>query len=217
MPDRIRTSWRCAQRRRRVIGRLAGAIGAMASSPAGAAEQPALALHELVLDAHRGIAQHEIAFLALTTGVVLFAVVTAIMLVRARGRAARVEAWARDQNARLREEIDRANALLLSEPQIVIDWPAGSDQPSIAGDPALIGLAGAQQLLGIASWLGAGKAAVMERAVEALRARGEPVSMTLTPLGGPPMAPQGRAGGGHAVLRLKEAGGIKRAHVELLT
>ena len=61
MPDRIRTSWRCAQRRRRVIGRLAGAIGAMASSPAGAAEQPALALHELVLDAHRGIAQMVVA------------------------------------------------------------------------------------------------------------------------------------------------------------
>ncbi len=200
MPDRIRTSWRCAQRRRRVIGRLAGAIGAMASSPAGAAEQPALALHELVLDAHRGIAQHEIAFLALTTGVVLFAVVTAIMLVRARGRATRVEAWARDQNARLREEIDRANALLLSEPQIVIDWPAGSDEPSIAGDPALIGLSGPQQLLVFDSWLESGKAAVMERAVEALRARGEPFSMTLSTLGGHPIEAQGRAVGGHAVV-----------------
>ncbi len=208
MPDRIRTSWRCAQRRRRVIGRLAGAIGAMASSPAGAAEQPALALHELVLD--------EIAFLALTTGVVLFAVVTAIMLVRARGRATRVEAWARDQNARLREEIDRANALLLSEPQIVIDWPAGSDEPSIAGDPALIGLSGPQQLLVFDSWLESGKAAVMGRAVEALRARGEPFSMTLSTLGGHPIEAQGRAVGGHAVLRLKEAGGIKREVVELL-
>jgi len=216
MPDRIRTSWRCAQRRRRVIGRLAGAIGAMASSPASAVEQPALALHELMLDAHRGIAQHEIAFLALTTGVVLFAVVTAIMLVRARGRAARVEAWARDQNARLREEIDRANALLLSEPQIVIDWPAGSDEPSIAGDPAIIGLSGPQQLLVFGGWLEAGKAAVMERAVEALRARGEPFSMTLSTLGGHPIDVQGRAVGGHAVLRLKEAGGIKREVVELL-
>jgi signal transduction histidine kinase len=216
MPDRIRTSWCCAQRHRGIIGRLAGAIGAMASSPAGAADQPALALHELVLDAHRGIAQHEIAFLALTTGVVLFAVVTAITLVRARGRAARVEAWARDQNARLREEIDRANALLLSEPQIVIDWPAGSDEPSIAGDPALIGLSGPQQLLVFGSWLEAGKAAVMERAVGALRARGEPFSMTLSTLGGHPIEAQGRAVGGHAMLRLKEAGGIKREVVELL-
>src|SRR5260370_21244221 len=171
MPDRIRASWRCAQRRRRVIGRLAGAIGAMASSPAGAAEQPALALHELMLDTHRGIAQHEIAFLALTTGVVLFAVVTAIMLVCARTRAARVEAWARDQNARLREEIDRANALLLSEPQIVIDWPAGSDYPSLAADPSLIGLSRPHQLLVFASWLESRQAAVMERAVEALAGR----------------------------------------------
>src|SRR5260370_35411282 len=100
---------------------------------------------------------------------------------------------------------------------MVMGGAAGPDEPSSAGDPALIGLSGPQQLLVFDSWLESGKAAVMERAVEALRARGEPFSMTLSTVGGHPMAPQGRAGGGHAVLRLKEAGGIKRAHVELLT
>jgi len=54
------------------------------------------------------------------------------------------------------------------------------------------------------------------RAVEALRARGEPFSMSLTTLAGHPIEAQGRALGGHAVLRLKDAGGIKRELVELL-
>src|SRR5215469_15309306 len=97
MPDQIRTSWHCLRRCRRAIGRSAGAIGALAASPAGAAERFALGLrglYELALNAHRGIAQHEIVALALISGVALFAVATSIMLVRARRRAARLEAWA---------------------------------------------------------------------------------------------------------------------------
>ena len=56
----------------------------------------------------------------------------------------------------------------------------------------------------------------MERAVEALRARGEAFSMTLTTLAGHPIEAQGRAIGGRAVLRLKDASGIKRELVELV-
>src|ERR1700722_14352882 len=62
-----------------------------------AAEQPSLALQELVLTAHRSVDQHTIAFLALIVGVVLFAVVTAIMLVRSRARFSRLEGWSRDE------------------------------------------------------------------------------------------------------------------------
>jgi signal transduction histidine kinase len=65
-------------------------------------------------------------------------------------------------------------------------------------------------------WLESGKAAAMARAVETLRARGEPFSMALSTLAGHPIEAQGRAVGGHAVLRLKDAGGVKRELVELL-
>jgi len=84
MPDTIRTSWCCPQGRRRRIGRSATAIGTLASSTASAAERSGPALHQFVLDAHRGFAEHEIAFLALTAGAVLFAIVTGIVLVRTR-------------------------------------------------------------------------------------------------------------------------------------
>ena len=218
MPDTIRTSQSYARRGRlQGICRFLAAIGAVAPLPARAAEPPSLALNELVLSAHRGIDQHEIAFLALALGVVLFAVVSAIMLVRSRTRAARSEAWSRDEIATLRDELDRANALLLSESQVVVVWPAGSDEPSINGDPASVGVSVSHRVLAFGSWLDAGKATAMERAVEALRARGEAFAMTLTTLAGQPIEAQGRAIGGRAVLRLKDASGVKRELVELVT
>jgi signal transduction histidine kinase len=57
----------------------------------------------------------------------------------------------------------------------------------------------------------------MERAVDALRARGEAFSMALTTLTGRQIEAQGRAIGGRAVLRLKDASGVKRELVELVT
>src|SRR5208282_2615345 len=105
-----------------------------------------------------------IAILVLVLGLVLFAVVTAIMLVRTRAISARVEASSRDEIAALRDELDRANALLLSEPQVMVDWPAASDLPSIDGDPAIVGVAAPHRVLAFGSWLDAGKARAMEQA-----------------------------------------------------
>jgi len=218
MPDRIRNSRSYAQRwhLQEISGFLA-TVGGMTSPPARAAEAPSVALHELVLSAHRSIDQHEVTFLALVGGIALFAVVTAIMLVRARVRTARLDAWSRDEIATLRDELDRAKALLFSEPQLVVVWAAGSDEPGIDGDPAIVGAAASRRVLAFGSWLDAGKASAMEHAVEALRARGEAFSMPLTTLAGRPIEAQGRAIGGRAVLRLKDASGIKRELVELVT
>jgi signal transduction histidine kinase len=216
MPDTIRTSRNSTHRRRlRGIGGFLAASIVISALPAGAAEQPEFALQELVLRAQDKIDQHEITFLALVFGVILFAVVTAIMLVRARARTARLESWSHDEIAKLRDEIDRANALLLSEPQVMVDWLAGSDEPAIDGDPAAVGVPASHRVLAFGTWLDAGKASAMERAVTALRARGEAFSMTLTALSGHPIEAQGRAVGGRAVLRLKEASGIKRELAEL--
>ena len=194
---------------------LLAAVGVALPVAALADERPSQALHELVVSAHRSIDQHEIAVLVLVLGVVLFAVVTAILLVRARTRSARFEAWARDEIAMLRHDLDRANALLLSEPQVMVEWPAASDQPNIEGDPATVGVIEPHRILAFGSWLDAGKARAMDHAVEALRTRGEAFSMTLTTLAGRPLEAQGRAIGGRAVLRLKDADGVKRELAEL--
>jgi signal transduction histidine kinase len=192
-------------------------LGTILPATAFADQQPALALHELVLTAQDSIDRHEIAVLVLVLGLIFFTVVTALMLLRTRARASRLETGSRDQISLLRSELDRANALLFSEPQVLIDWPAASDQPSIDGDPAIVGVFAAHRVLAFGTWLEAGKAAAMEQAVEALRSRGEGFAMTLTTLSGHPIEAQGRAVGGRAVLRLKDASGVKRDLADLLS
>jgi signal transduction histidine kinase len=214
MPDTIRISGGCAHPWQ--SGFLA-AVAAALPVPARAEQAPALALHELVLTAQDSIDRHEIAVLVLLLGLIFFAVVTAIMLVRIRARSARLETWSRDEIATLHNNLDRANALLSSEPHVIVDWPAGSDEPSLDGDPAIVGVAALHRVLAFGTWLDAGKARAMEQAVEALRTRGEGFAMTLTTLAGHPIEAQGRAMGGRAVLRLKDASGIKRDLVELLS
>jgi signal transduction histidine kinase len=194
---------------------LLAAIGAGLPVQALAEERPAQALHQLVVSAHESIDRHEIAVLVLMLGVILSAGVIAILLLRTRARLARYETWSRDEITTLRNDLDRANALLLSEPQVMVDWPAGSDEPSIDGDPAIVGVSEPYRVLAFGSWLDPAKARAMEHAVEALRTRGGAFSMTLVTLGGRPLEAQGRAIGGRAVLRLKDAGGIKRELTEL--
>ena len=216
MPDTIRGSRNKRHRwRAQGISRFLAALCIFSPSAAGAAEQPSLALRELVLIAQSGIDQHQIAFIAVVCGVVLFAVVTAITLVRTWARAARQEGRSRDEIGKLREKVDRANALMQSEPQVVVVWPAGSDEPKIDGDPGAVGVAMPHQVLAFGSWLDAGKAGAIEHAVEALRARGEAFAMALTTRSGDPIEALGRAIGGRAVLRLKNASGTNRDLVEL--
>jgi len=207
MPDTIRRSGGTT---RPWLGGFPIAIGAVSAGPARAADKPSLALHELVVGASRSIDRHEIAVLVLLVGLLVFAVVTAIMLVRSRVRSVRLEASARDEIATLLADLDRANALLASEPQVMVDWLAASEEPSIEGDPAIVGVSAPHRVLAFGSWLPAGKASAMEQAVEALRARGEAFSMSFTTLAGRPIEAQGRAVAGRAVLRLKDAGGVKR-------
>ena len=175
-----------------------------------AQNRPALALHELAVTAQSSFDRHALAILVLVFGLAGFAVVTAILLIRGRARSARSDAVARDEIAMLRADLDRANALLLSEPQIVVDWPAGSDQPGIEGDPEIVGVPALDHVLEFGVWLEPGKARAIEHAVEALRWRGEPFAMTLATVAGQPIEAQGRAIGGRAVLRLKEVSGVKR-------
>jgi signal transduction histidine kinase len=212
MPDTIRRSGGYA---RPWFGGFLLAVGTAVPLPANAQELPGLALHELVLGASRRIDNHEVAALVLITGLLLFAVVTAILLLRARARLARLEASSHDEIVRLRAGLDRANALLLTEPQVMVDWPAAADEPIIDGDPAVVGVTTPHRVLAFGSWLDAGKATAMERAVEALRARGEPFAMAFTTLNGRPIEALGRAIAGRAVLRLKDASGVKREILDL--
>ena len=179
-------------------------------------EVPGLHHFDVYLDAFAELSNSEIAAVVLTLGVLLFAVVTAIMLVSARLSASAADAASRDEITALKTERDRFNALLMSEPQILISWAAADNEPDILGDTTLVTSASVpQRALAFGSWLEPDKAQAMEHAVDALRADGEGFSMQLMTLAGRAVEADGRAIGGRAVLRLRDASGLKRELAEI--
>jgi len=158
--------------------------------------------------AHLG--QHEIAALALILGVVLFAVMTSILLVRTRARSAADGGAAREEIAGLKSQVDQLTGLLLSEPHVLVSWPAAGDEPHIIGEPVgITGDADAADVLAFGAWLTVDDARAMVRAVERLRAQGEAFSRTLTTTAGRQVEAEGRAIAGRAVMKLRDVGGIE--------
>jgi signal transduction histidine kinase len=212
MRDSIRANVRVPvhPRRHSVVAALTVNIGLIAGA------SPAFALNSSTLTAaFTGAAlsfdRHEIAALAVMLGILGFAVVTAILLVRTRARAQRAAMAARAQTAALKAELDRVYALLLAEPQAIIAWSAGEEKPEILGHTTIVTPNPVpSRVLAFGTWLDPDRAQTLEAAVEALRARGEGFSMVLTTLSGRHIEAEGRAIGGRAVLRLKDLSGTKR-------
>jgi hypothetical protein len=134
MPETIRTAnGRLRFRPRRgsilaafVIANLAALLGTPAA--AGAVAAP----HGIA-----GFDRADLASVTLTLGFACFGVLAAVMLLTTRRRAARAATLSREEAMDLRAESDRLRALLLAEPQVLVEWAAGADQPEIFGDSAL--------------------------------------------------------------------------------
>ncbi|HKS64799.1 MAG TPA: ATP-binding protein [Xanthobacteraceae bacterium] len=160
--------------------------------------------------------RHELAALTLTLGVILFGVVTAIALLRTRTRTRQALVARQGEINDLREERDRAVALLHAEPQVIVVWPAGADEPEITGDAALVAhTAVPRRVLAFGTWLEPDKAQQIEEAVEALRRDGKGFSLMLTTLHHRHVVAEGRAIGGRAVLRIKDLTGPQGELAEL--
>ena len=132
--------------------------------------------------------------------------VTAVMLVRTRSRAAQSEIAAREEIIALKADVDRAHALLLAEPQVIVAWAAGGDKPEIFGDTAMVTPVSApHRVLAFGTWLEPAQARTMERLVEALRNDGASFSTALTTLSGRPMKSKAEPSA-RAVSRLRDVG-----------
>src|SRR5436190_4925050 len=195
---------------------LAGLVLSCLPACAQAGETGELSTIDFYIAAFAELERHEFAFLGLTLGILCFAVVNAILLVRSRRQAAEADSSFREQIGSLTADVDRAHALLLSEPQIVVAWAAASDRPEIIGDIPIISAAGEpQRVLAFGLWLPADQALAMERAVDALRTNGESFAMALTTTAGHPVEAEGRAIGGRAVVRLRDVRGLRKELNEL--
>ncbi len=175
----------------------------------------------VVIDAVHGAAltlgRQDIATLTLTIALLSFTAFATLVLVRTRRQAERNATAARDAQAELHAEIDRFRALLLAEPQVLVDWAAGADEPDIVGDTSIFFPGKVpDRVLAFGAWLEPQAAQQMERAVGALRAEGRGFAMALTTAAGHPIEAEGRAVAGRAVLRLRDVGGIERELVDLV-
>ncbi|HEY4774032.1 MAG TPA: PAS-domain containing protein [Xanthobacteraceae bacterium] len=160
--------------------------------------------------------RYEFAALALSFGALLFAVLAASALVRTRARAAAAEVAHRRHIRLLNEAVDRANALLSSEPQALVVWPAATDEPEIIGEVGLVAPEHApHRVLTFGAWLEPEAARALDSAVAALRSRGEGFALSLTTLHGRHIDAEGRAVVGRAMLRLREVSGVKLQLAEL--
>jgi len=154
-------------------GFLAGFVASCFPVCAHAMETGDVSAIDIYMAAFSELERHEFAALGLTLGILSFAVVNAILLVRSRRQSAEAETAFRERITSLTSDVDRAHALLLSEPQIVVAWAAASDEPEIIGDITIVSTAGeSQRILAFGLWLPSDQALAMERAVEALRTTG---------------------------------------------
>ena len=196
-----------------------GLIGLAFSSllPAGRAAAAETALTEIIADWFE-LNHQEFAVLATATALLGFSVVSAILLMRNRTRAARNETKLRTQINDLTAQTDRLSALLFAEPQVLISWPAGDDRPRINGDVSLLLPEGLQQspqrVLAFGSWLPAEPALQMDRAVDTLREKGEGFLLNLATFAGRTVEAMGRATGGQAIVRIRELSGVRRELAE---
>jgi signal transduction histidine kinase len=202
-----------------------GAIGLGVSLGAAAflAATPAFARDDFLSEALSIAAsfdRQEIAALSLAAAVLGFSVVAAILLMRTRLRAARIESRLLSDNQALQLEADRFRALLFAEPQVLISWTAGEDRPDISGDVSLLMPHGSdqyspQRVLAFGSWLLPEQALAMDHAVDKLREAGEGFLLNLSTAAGRSIEAMGRAIGGQAIVRIRELSGIRMELAEL--
>ena len=220
MPETIRTANERLRSRARRGGFLAAFVFAtlcsVLSTPAHAGVGAAFSLVEDMIRGGAADGRQQLATLTLTLVLICFAVLATIALLRTRKSVTTKESSAHDEAMALRAEIDRLKTLLLSQPQVLVAWAAGSDEAEIFGDITIVVVGSVpERVLAFGAWLEPAAAQRMQHAVDALRSDGRGFVMTLTTKAGRPLEAEGRAVAGRAVLRLRDVSGIESELMDL--
>ena len=118
---------------------------------------------------------------------------------------------ARVETERLRQGLLLAEAIIQTEPQVVICWEAGQDLRVVTN--ALTGIAGLptdqRDLMRFGSWLTAQSAQELKAGLDTLFASGRPFNLIVKTTAGAHLEADGRAAGAHAVMRLRDVATYK--------
>lgn len=160
---------------------------------------------------------HEIVLTATLTGVLAVGVASAIGMMRARNRQDREIARLNAENADLRAQADRAEALLDAEDQLVLVWSRADEPPALIGN--LDQAAGApkerNRFVAFGTWLGRESALELDRRIAALRERGTGFSIELVTATNTYVEATGRIAGGRPFVRFRDLTSERLAFAEL--
>ncbi|MFO1184737.1 MAG: PAS-domain containing protein [Bauldia sp.] len=188
---------------RPVLG-LALALLAGVSSPAEAGILP-----DWLASAIGQLRATDVVNVAALFGVVTFAVICAIVLIRARDRAEGENAQLRNASADLRAAVDRAEALLSVGEERLVAFETSHGLPVVAGQlPRIAGVPEDRNaFVAFGNWLAPASASQLDSAIALLRERGEAFAIKLTTRGGHLLEARGRTAGGRAVVRFRDLAG----------
>jgi len=181
------------------------ALGLLASTaPALAAAEEALATQQIVLTASM-------------IGVVCVAAASAVGMMRQRARAEQTILRLSADNADLKAQAERAEALLDGEDLLILAWSQPGEPPLLLG--SLGAAAGAPksraEFLAFGAWLEPTCAADLDRAMVSLRERGSPFDLELATRSGTFVSATGRIAGGRPFVRFADLTGERLRFAEL--
>lgn len=125
---------------------------------------------------------------------------------------------ARGETARLRQGLLLAEAIIRTEPQVVICWEAGQDLRVVTHSlTSVAGLPRSEiELLRFGGWLSQPSAEELKSSLDRLFATGQAFSLLLKTAAGAHLEADGRAAGTHAVMRLRDVATYKSDLVAMI-
>ncbi len=150
-------------------------------------------------------------------GVVCVAAASAVGMMRQRARAEAAIIRLSADNADLKAQAERAEALLDGEDQLILAWSQPGDPPLLLGSlgPAAGAPRSRAEFLAFGAWIEPAGAADLDRAMVCLRERGTPFDIELATRAGSFVSATGRIAGGRPFVRFADLTGERLRYAEL--
>lgn len=191
---------------RRLYGGVAGLVAS--SVPLSAFAEDSL-VYKLGLPAKFG--SLEVIQFSMFLGAMGAALLSAVWLIRERGKIAGENKNLRARVSDLSASLQRSDALLASRDNRVVIWDRASDRPEVIGNlPATIGVPSDRSVfLAFGRWLLPLSAAALDRSIAALREKAVPFDIMIETTSGTPLEVQGRISGSAAFARFVALGELQ--------
>jgi signal transduction histidine kinase len=183
--------------------------GSFLVQPAGAMEHAELRLSILTRDSGAPVVLDMTGPLGLIfIGLTILTTVTALLHIAGRRYWMQRHQQQAVEIGHLQARLQQAEVFMAGDRQLVVAWGAPTGEPVIEGDVSLVGPdMSMKRVLSFGQWLRVQEAKRLEEAVERLKARGEPFSLSLDISGGKRVDVDGRPSAGRAVMRIREVSG----------